>query len=143
MTSSLGSRVDVKYYRLWVCHIVIPKFSFQNSFIYLWLCWVFALRAFFSGCGERGPPSPRGVRASRGGGRSCSGARDFPGRGSSPCLLHWRAGSSLLSHQRDRCLARLTGYTPFIVIIKWGLCSLGCTMHLCSLFILHVDVCIT
>ena len=33
------------------------------------------------------------------------------------------------------------GYTPFIVIIKYWLCSCCCTIYPCSLFILYLIVC--
>ena len=153
VTSFLGSIVDAQYYMLWVCNIVIHKFFFKNYlFIYLFLAvlGLHCCAGFFSSRGKRELPCTCGFWASHCSvcsccraqvqqlcynGLSCSAVCGiFPDEGSNPCLLHWQADSLPLSHQGNLWLTSVKGYTPFIVIIKWWLCSLCYNMFVAYLF---------
>ena len=126
-------------------------FFFLN-FIYFWLRWAsVAARGLFSSCcclrcgaqaSHCGGPSRSGARAlgtwasaAVAHGLSCSTACGIlPDQGLNPCPLHWQADSQPLRHQGSPRFTIFKGYTPFIVIIKYWLYSLCCTIYPCSLF---------
>ena len=95
-------------------------------FIYFWLCWVkpsTLLLGLFPSCGTRGllscsvRPSHRSDLSLESTGLvigahslSCSETCEiFPDQGLNPCLLHWQADSSLLSHQGSPSICLSTG----------------------------------
>ena len=141
-------------YKVQVYNTVIHNFFKKFIlFIYLWLCWVLvsvwglSLVVASGGhsssrCAGLSPPRHHLLRTTgsrRAGsvtvahGPSCSAACGiFPDQGSKPCPLHWQADPQPLRHQGSPTIFK--GYTPFIVIIKYWLHSLCCTIYPCSLF---------
>ena len=56
-------------------HLLYLLFLSHSLFIYIWLCWVFAVCGLFSSCSKWGLLSSCRVQAAHCGGFSCCGTR--------------------------------------------------------------------
>ena len=102
----------------------IFTFSFLNNFMYLWLCWVFAVCEVFSSCTQWGLLSSFSSQASHRGGFSCGerGLQGPPVSVVAVCGLQ-STGSVVVAHELS--------------------CSMACGIFLyqgLNLFLLHLQV---